>query len=82
MRFEDVDGLRKHSSAWKLLRADNAPLVLTFLYRIFVGENARSVASAELISQLDDELYALNQRLGAGTFPKSAKAYLDDWSAP
>ncbi len=82
MRFEDVDALRKHSLAWKLLRADNAPLILTFLHRIFVEANARSVPSSELISQLDDEIYALNERLGAGTFPKSAKAYLDDWSAP
>ena len=30
---------------------------------------------------LDDELYALNERLGEGTFPKSAKAYLDDWTS-
>ena len=31
-------------------------------------------------SRLDDELYALNDRLGEGTFPKAPKAYLDDWA--
>jgi hypothetical protein len=36
----------------------------------------------ELVSLLDDELYALNQRLGADTFRRSAQAYLDDWAAP
>ncbi len=34
-----------------------------------------------MADRLDDELYALNERLGEQTFPKSAKAYLDDWSA-
>ncbi|WP_349262149.1 DUF3375 family protein [Actinocrinis sp.] len=49
---------------------------------MFVADNARSVPAAELVARLDDELFAVNERLGAGTFPKSAKAYLDDWSAP
>ncbi|MFF0290992.1 DUF3375 family protein [Streptomyces sp. NPDC005262] len=48
----------------------------------FVEQGARPIAGAELVERLDDELFALNDRLGQGTFPKSAKAYLDDWSAP
>lgn len=81
MDFDELDLLRRSDSAWKLLRADNAPLVLGFLSKVFVDDNARSISAAELISRLDDELYALNDRLGAGTFPKPAKAYLDDWAA-
>jgi hypothetical protein len=73
---------RKHSPAWRLLCADNAPLVLSFLHRVFVDGNARSVAATELTSQLDGELYALNERLGEGTFPKRAQDYLADWSRP
>jgi hypothetical protein len=82
MEFEDISTLRGHNPAWRLLRADNAPMILSFLDKIFVEENARSVAGSELISRLDDELYALNERLGANTFPKSPKAYLDDWASP
>ncbi len=82
MDFEEIDVLRRSSLAWKLLRADNAPLVIGFLGRVFVEENARSVPAAELAALLDDELYALNERLGERTFPKAAKAYLDDWAAP
>ena len=82
MDFEEVEALRRGSAAWRLLRADNAPLVLSFLGRVFVADNARSVPAAELVARLDDELFAVNERLGAVTFPKSAKAYLDDWSAP
>lgn len=83
MEFEELESLRKNSPAWKLLRADNASFILGFLRKVFVDENIRSVGRDELISRLDDELYALNERLGDGpAFPKSAKAYLDDWAAP
>jgi Protein of unknown function (DUF3375) len=85
MSFDEVAWLRDNSPAWRLLRADNAPLVLSFLHQVFVAENVRSIPAAELASRLDDELYALNQRgehHGARKFPKPAKAYLDDWAAP
>ncbi len=81
VEFEDIESLRRNSPAWKLLRADNAPLILGFLGKVFVADNVRSISSSELISRLDDELYAVNERVGEGSFPKSAKAYLDDWSA-
>ena len=81
---DDIAWLRDNSPAWRLLRADNAPLVLSFLHRVFVADNVRSISATELASRLDDELYALNQRLRRAStrFPKSAKAYLDDWAAP
>jgi hypothetical protein len=82
VNFEEISSLRKHSSAWKLLRADNAPLILSFFGKVFVEENIRSISSTDLVSRLDDELYALNERLGEAGFVKPAKAYLDDWAAP
>ncbi len=82
MRYEDVEVLRTHHAAWRLLRADNAALVLSFIDRVFGEENVRSIAAGDLINRLDDELYAVNERLGEARFPKPAKAYLDDWAAP
>ncbi len=82
MRYEEIASLRAGSPAWRLLRADNAPLVLSFLGRVFVDDNVRDISASQLITRLDDELYMLNERLGEGTYPKSAKAYLDDWAAP
>jgi hypothetical protein len=81
VRYEEIAALRAGSPAWRLLRADNAPLILSFLGEVFVEENVRDIAASQLISQLDDELFALNERLGEETYPKSARAYLDDWSA-
>jgi len=82
MRFEDVTYLRDNNAAWRLLRADNAPLALSFLDRVFVEDNERSIAAADLVSRLDDELYALNERYGEATFPKTAREYLNDWAHP
>jgi Protein of unknown function (DUF3375) len=82
LSFDEVAWLRDNSPAWRLLRAENAPLVLSFLHQVFVAENVRSIPAAELASRLDDELHALNQRDGqAKKFPRPARAYLDDWAA-
>ena len=34
--MDEIAWLRDNSPAWRLLRADNAPLVLSFLHRVFV----------------------------------------------
>ena len=80
VEFEEIEAIRRGHPAWRLLRADHAALILSFLDAVFIEGNARSVPAAELTARLDDHLYALNERLGAGTFPKTAKAYLDDWA--
>jgi hypothetical protein len=79
--FDEIVWLRANSAAWRLLRAENAPLVLSFLDRVFVAGNVRTISASELESRLDDELYALNEREGR-SFPKAARAYLDDWAHP
>jgi hypothetical protein len=81
MTFDEIGWLRANSPAWRLLRADSAPLILSFLHSVFVADNIRSIAATELASRLDDELYALNE-LSPGSFPKPAKNYLDDWARP
>ena len=81
LEFDDIARLRAHSRAWRLLRADNAPLVLSFLHRVFVADNVRTIAATELASRLDDQLYALNER-EPRSFPKQASQYLDDWASP
>jgi flagellar motility protein MotE (MotC chaperone) len=79
--FDEIAWLKANSPAWRLLSADNAPLVLSFLHKVFVEDNVRTIGASELISRLDDELYALHQS-APKKFSKPAKAYLDDWAAP
>ncbi|NUO36827.1 MAG: DUF3375 domain-containing protein [Dermatophilaceae bacterium] len=79
---DDLVQLRDRHPAWRLLRADNAPLVIAFLGRVFVDDNVRSISQADLVAQLDDELYALRQQLGERAYPKAASAYVIDWASP
>ena len=81
MQFDEIVAVRRTSAAWRLLRADNAPLVLSFFGKVFVDDNVREISESALIALLDDELYTLNRKLSEGTYPRSPKAYLDDWSA-
>ncbi|HXL89807.1 MAG TPA: DUF3375 domain-containing protein [Streptosporangiaceae bacterium] len=78
--FDEIAWLKGNSPAWRLLSADSAPLVLSFLHRVFVQDNVRAISAAELTSRLEDELYALNE--AGHKYPKRAKAYLDDWASP
>jgi hypothetical protein len=82
MQYDDVEALRLRHPAWRLLRAEHAPLILTFLGRIFIDENVRAISAVELAARLEDELYHLNQRLKEDAFPRRADAYLDDWARP
>ena len=80
--FATLDALRTHHPAWRLLRSDHAPLIASFLQRVFVATNMRVMAAADLAEALEDELYALRLHLGEAAFPKSALEYLNDWAAP
>ena len=81
MEFDDIVRLRANSRAWRLLRADSAPLVLSFLHRVFVEDNVRAIPARELASRLDDQIYALNER-EPRSFPRPAREYLDEWASP
>ncbi len=82
LHYDEIARLRTQHPAWALLRSNNAALVLSFLGSVFVDGNASDLPASILAAQLDDELYALNGRLGESAFPKSAAAYLDDWADP
>lgn len=80
MDYQQLLSLRQHHPAWRLLRADHAPLILCFLHESFVVPNQRSLEQAELASRLDDLLYSLHQAHDEILFPREATAYLDDWA--
>ena len=80
--FRSLEALRTHHPAWRLLRSDPAPLIASFLHRVFVVPNVRMMAEADLAEALEDELYALRDRLGVEAFPKAALDYLNGWASP
>ena len=74
--------LRDRHPAWRMLASPHAPLVASFLHRAFVVPNVRVMSEADLAEALEDELFALRERLGADGYPKGAPEYLNDWAAP
>ncbi len=80
--FQSLEALRGHHPAWRLLRSDHAPLIASFLHRVFVLTNARLMPAADLAEALEDELYALRQQRGEAAFPRPAMHYLNEWAEP
>jgi hypothetical protein len=79
--YTTLELLRQSHPAWRLLRSDHAPLVASFLHQIFIAPNVRVMAQSDLAEALEDELFALRERLGMETFPKPTLDYLNDWAA-
>lgn len=81
MDLDDVVLLWDQHPAWRLLRATNAPLALSFLGQHFVEQNHGATASSVLVDALDEHLYAIHQH-SPDAYPRSPEAYLDDWADP
>jgi hypothetical protein len=61
--------------------ADHAPMILSFLHKVFIQPNLRTMSQPELVSKLADYLYALRELAGEDTYPKRADQYLDEWAS-
>lgn len=79
--YATLDLLRQTHPAWRLLNSPHAPLVASFLHRVFIAPNVRVLAQADLTEALEDELFSLRERLGAAAFPRAALEYINEWSA-
>lgn len=90
MDHDTIAHWRSTSRAWRLLRADTAPLALSVMGQVFVVENVRTIAESDLLSRVDDLLHAANTGRGDPhdpngdrlAYPRSARDYLDTWAAP
>lgn len=84
MDYEQIEALRERHGAWRLLRAGNVSLVLSFLGGFFVDANRGACPASEVAAALDDHLYALNAAApdGEPRYPREPRAYLEDWAAP
>jgi hypothetical protein len=81
MDYQQLLTQRRTHPAWRLLAADHAPMIASFLHRSFIASNIRTIARQQLASQLDDHLFHLHDSAGEIVFPKPATAYLDDWAS-
>ena len=82
LEYDTLLHLRQSHPAWRLLCAANAPLIASFLERVFVLPNVRVISQGELAEALEDELFARRQTEGEKAYTKRAQDYLNHWSAP
>jgi hypothetical protein len=79
--YQQLLAWRRSHPAWRLLLADHAPMIASFLHQAFIATNARGVGREQLAALLEDHLFRLHDAAGEILFPKAATAYLDDWAS-
>ena len=82
MDYDYVDRLKKSHPALKLLAADNGPLIISFLFKVFIEPNVRALPISELQSRLADYIFNIREIHGEELYPRSAGVYLDEWANP
>src|SRR5215467_12383210 len=82
MDYRTLQTLRHRHPAWRLLVAAHAPLVISFLHDTYIKPNVRTMSQPELVTRLEDHLYALRAEYGdEEMFPREAQHYLDTWAS-
>lgn len=81
VHVDDLTRLREQHPAWRLLRAQNAPLVLSFLGQHFIDDNNGPTPASTLTDALDEHLYAIRQ-VDPDAYPSDPATYLDHWAEP
>jgi hypothetical protein len=79
--YATLESLRANHPGWRLLASPHAPLIASFLQRVFIAPNVRTIGAADLAAALEDELFGLKERLGPGVFPATGVEYLNTWAA-
>ncbi|MCC7050203.1 MAG: DUF3375 domain-containing protein, partial [Bacteroidia bacterium] len=88
MDFLDLHSLIQNSISIKLIRAQNAPLIISFLHREFKENNRFVIPHTELLPKLSDFLEYVSSKEDAAMVEDAAedsnqdraKRYLDQWT--
>ena len=82
MTFEYISQLLKSHTSIRLLKADNAPLIISFRFETFkenfTNQGEGGIKEKELADRLADMLYVLND--SNKIYPKQPNEYLTDWA--
>ena len=78
MDHDWVDSRLKHAPSIKLLRSDNAPLILSFLHEQFKHSHRVTIPYAELVERLEDCLETLHEK-HPQRYRRPAQVYLKTW---
>lgn len=79
MTHDNLTTLFKNHNSFRIIRADTAPLILSFLNQVFKEDNKSSIREQQLTIQLEDFLIGLKKD-NESQYSKAAKEYLKDWA--
>jgi hypothetical protein len=80
MDHDHIRYLRDQNPTVRLLKLDNSPLIVSFLFSQFKKHNRIVIANEELTTNLTDYLYSLRENYGENAYPDSAHDYLIKWT--
>ena len=89
MTFEEILSHFKTAKPLQLIRAKNAPFIISFFYKVFSDANVTTISNSELRSKLEGYMEELSyeekdEELDSGTlfddFAVRAAQYIDKWS--
>ena len=69
----------QHAPGIRLLKADHAALIISFLHRQFKREQRITIPLPELAEHLTNTLEVLNEQ-APGSYPRPAHSYLTEWA--
>lgn len=78
MKYDKVKWLFDNDITIRLIRADNAPMIISFLHLAYKQQNRITYPEKELETLLGDFLYALNH--SENIYASTAKQYLLKWT--
>lgn len=80
----EVDWILENNKTISLFKKDNSSLIISFLHNSFKVKNKSSYLSTDLISNLSDYLFKINNDsvtdANKDRFPMEAKVYLENWA--
>ena len=89
MTFEEILSHFKTAKPLQLIRAKNAPFIISFFYKVFSDANVTTISNSELRSKLEGYMEELSyeekdEELEAGTlfddFSVRSAQYIEKWS--
>jgi len=80
MDHDYIQYLRDHNPTIRALKADNTPLIISFLFLQFKKNSRVTIPAPELTTNLADYLYSLRERRGEDWYPGPAPGYLNSWT--
>lgn len=80
MDYDYLKYLKEQNVTLRLLRSENFPLIISFLYNRFKAGNEQVILAEELESRLTDYLLWLRESYGEELYPGSSRSYLERWT--